>query len=203
MVNLTLPLRKSVHTYATRNSISFDSTAGVKLKPMTYTPQHIANYFLGRGDSDGIPISPLKLIKLVYIGYGWNIALTGEKLFNEPIEAWQHGPVIESLYHEFKHFKNGPIDKWAETFDFETSEATIPVVPKSDKDTILILSKVWAAYSRFSAWALRNKTHEEGGPWHKVYKKDESGVVLKDSDIDEHYLIKIREYLDAAKAKTA
>ena len=95
-----------------------------------------------------------------------------------------------------------PIDEWAETFDFDTFEASIPMVPKSDKDTNLILSKVWAAYSRFGAWDLRNKTHEKGGPWQKVYKKGVRGVALKDSDITEHYLVKIKEYIDAAKARS-
>lgn len=37
---------------------------------MAYTPQHIANYFLERAEREGVRVSPLKLIKLVYIAYG-------------------------------------------------------------------------------------------------------------------------------------
>ena len=201
---LTLQKEFCVNTCSTPCETDADSLRVKQREPdLNYTPQHIANYFLQRGEEDGIPITPLKLIKLVYIAYGWNIALTGKRLFEEPIEAWKHGPVIESLYHEFKHFKNSPIDEWAEDFDFESQEGTIPKVSIADKDTNLILSKVWVAYSRFGAWVLRNKTHEVGSPWHKVYKRGHRGIVLKDSDISEHYLMKIREYLDAAKAKAA
>lgn len=53
-------------------------------------------------------MSLLKLIKLVYLAYGWSIALD-YRLFDEPIVAWKHGPVIRSLYHEFKHFGAAPI----------------------------------------------------------------------------------------------
>jgi uncharacterized phage-associated protein len=41
-----------------------------------YTPSHIANYFLKRAESQG----EFKLLKLVYIGYGWVLALTDRKL---------------------------------------------------------------------------------------------------------------------------
>lgn len=170
---------------------------------MTYTPQHIANYFLERAEQDGIPISPLKLIKIVYIAYGWYNAITKKRLFDEPIEAWKHGPVIESLYHEFKHFKNQPIDEWSENFDFETQEVSVPKIPNADKDVNLILSKVWAAYSRFDAWVLRDKTHEDGSPWHKVYKPRIHGIELEDKDIASHYLKKINEYVNAAQEKPA
>jgi len=167
---------------------------------MSYTPQHIANYFLKKANEDGLPMSPLKLIKLVYIAYGWNLALTDKKLFDEPIEAWQHGPVIESLYHEFKHFRSGNISDLAEDMDMDTFEVTIPKIKKSDAETITILSKVWASYKRFTAWSLRNKTHEIGGPWHKVYKAGHRGIELKDTDIKKHYQAKIKQYIEAAKA---
>ena len=74
-----------------------------------YSPSHVANFFFERGERDGIPITPLKLNKLVYIAYGWVAGAIGQRLFDEEIEAWQHGPVIRSLYDEFKHFKNRPI----------------------------------------------------------------------------------------------
>ena len=172
------------------------------IKTMTYTPQHIANYFLEKADAEGIPMSQLKLMKMVYIAYGWYIALTDKPLFDEPIEAWQHGPVIESLYHEFKHFKNRPIDELALEIDMDTFEVVTPRVPDEDAEAQLILSKVWVSYKRFKAWALRNKTHEKGGPWDKVYKKDVRGIELSNNDIKNHYIMKIGQYLEVAKIKT-
>ncbi|OQY42717.1 MAG: hypothetical protein B6240_13665 [Desulfobacteraceae bacterium 4572_87] len=46
-------------------------------------------------------ISNLKLQKLVYYAQGFYLALYDEPLFNEPIEAWTHGPVIRELYRSY------------------------------------------------------------------------------------------------------
>jgi len=165
---------------------------------MAYTPQHIANYFLERAKSEGREIGQLKLLKLVYIAYGWMLALTGDRLFNEPIQAWQHGPVIRSLYDEFKHFGKSPITDRAMEFDLDSMEQFEPHVPAEDSQTRMILDKVWAAYKRFSGWQLREKTHEENTPWSQVYDASKRDQVIPDDLIKPHFLGKIRQILDAA-----
>ena len=162
-----------------------------------YTAQHIANFFLDAAEAENMPMTQLKLLKLVYIAYGWYLALTGERLFREPIEAWKHGPVVRSLYHEFKHFRKDPISGRSEDIDLDTWDTVAPRIPASDEDTTLILHKVWAAYRRFRAWDLREKTHEAGGPWAKVYQPEMEGIPLKDEDILAHYSKRIAQYLDA------
>ena len=170
---------------------------------MNYTPQQIANYFLARAFESSVDVSPLKLLKLVYIAYGWNLALRDKKLFHEPIEAWEHGPVVPTLYHEFKHYRKNPIKDFAEDYDAAMESMTVPRVPQGDSETLLVLQKVWAAYKHFSAWTLRNKTHEKDGPWDKVYDRHRRDVILNDADIREHYKVKIGQYLDAARTATA
>lgn len=165
---------------------------------MPYTPQHIANFFLERAADEGRELDQLKLMKLVYIAYGWVLALTGQKLFDEDIQAWQHGPVIRSLYDEFKHFGRRPITDRAAEFDYETFEMSQPEVPVSDNETRLILDKVWAAYRRFSGWQLREKTHEHGTPWSMVYRSGARDQVIEDELIRPHFLTIIRKILDAA-----
>lgn len=165
---------------------------------MAYTPQHIANYFLGRAASEHMPMTQLKLMKLIYIAYGWYLALTEEKLFNEQIEAWQHGPVIPSIYHEFKDFGKGPISRKAMTVDLDTWDVTNPEIPSDDEDALLILNRVWDIYKAQTGWALRQKTHEKETPWDKVYREGERGIKIKDEDVSQHYIEKIRGYLDAA-----
>lgn len=164
-----------------------------------YSPQHIANFFIHRASTDGVPMDPLKLIKLVYIGYGWVLALTGKKLFDEPIEAWKHGPVIPSIYHEFKHYRYSCIEEMAGTWDMETGSYQVPQIPKTDATTNLILDKVWAAYRRLSGWSLRNKTHENDTPWTQTYD-GVMGRVISDELIAPHFHKKIRQIVDAARA---
>ncbi|MEL6619109.1 MAG: type II toxin-antitoxin system antitoxin SocA domain-containing protein, partial [Pseudomonadota bacterium] len=163
-----------------------------------YTPQQVANYFLDRADEEHLPMTQLKLLKLVYIAYGWNLALTGRRLFDEKIEAWQHGPVVKSLYHEFKHFKSSPIIGRSEDVDLDSWDTVEPRIPDEDKETLLILQKVWVSYRRFKGWDLRNKTHEKGGPWSKVYQDGIKGIKLSDQDIATHYEQRIEKYLSAS-----
>jgi uncharacterized phage-associated protein len=162
-----------------------------------YTAQHVANFFLEKAAETENNLTPMKLIKLVYIGYGWYLALIGKKLFNENIEAWQHGPVIPSLYHEFKHFGSNRIKTMATTYDFETMDLTEPHIPESDSTANLILNKVWAAYCQFSGWALRDKTHENGTPWSMTFSQNGSGEVIADDLIKPHFKSKISEILSA------
>lgn len=170
----------------------------------SYTPQHVANYFLDKAEAENKSLSPLKLLKLVYIAYGWYKAIKDESLFKEKIEAWKHGPVIPSIYHEFKHFGYGPITSRAVTVDYSEDSPSkmqflTPHIPESDEDTNFILDKVWRSYSAFPAMALRDMTHKDNTPWSRVYRDGVRGIPLNDDDIREHYVGRIREYIDAAK----
>jgi uncharacterized phage-associated protein len=160
--------------------------------------QRVANFFLEKAYQESVPLTAMKLQKLVYIAYGWHLALTDEKLFSEGIEAWQHGPVIPSLYHEFKHFKGGPITSFATSFDYDSGQEIVPKVQDAQGSTTMVLSKVWNIYKRFGGWSLREKTHEEGGPWHRVFEENKMGIELKDEDIKDHYKKRIAAYLAAA-----
>lgn len=163
---------------------------------MTYSPQHVANFMLDHAEDEGREISPMKLLKLVYIGYGWVLAVLDDKLFDEPIYAWEHGPVIRSLYDEFKHYGSNPIDLPSTQLDLDTAEFLVPRISKDDDETNVVLEKVWDIYKRFSAASLRNKTHEHGSPWHQVYKEDVRNIEIPDNLIKEHFGNKIRLYLD-------
>jgi uncharacterized phage-associated protein len=166
---------------------------------MTYTPQHVANYFLDRASAENISLSQMKLIKLVYIAYGWILALTGKRLFEEAIQAWRHGPVIPSLYHEFKHNRAEPICEPSVRYDMDTEEFSVPRISVYDEETGFILEKVWASYKMFSGSSLRAKTHEANTPWSKVFVPDTNGILIRDEDIEQHYKERIRKYLDAAQ----
>jgi uncharacterized phage-associated protein len=79
---------------------------------MTHNPIAIANYFIELAKF----ITPMKLQKLVYFAHGWCLALADKPLINEKIEAWQYGPVVSSLYREFKKYGNEGITSPAVEF---------------------------------------------------------------------------------------
>ncbi len=120
--------------------------------------RQVAAYFLNKANSDdaGDLISNLKLQKLVYYALGFYLAIYGRRLFRDELYAWQHGPVFPSLYHKYKQFGNAAIPT---PDDFDTNCLSDEV-----KD---LLDEVYYVYGQFSAWKLRNMTHEEP-PWKDV-----------------------------------
>jgi uncharacterized phage-associated protein len=166
-----------------------------------YTAFHIANYFLWRAWEEGIEITPLKLIKLVYIAYGWNLVLNNERpiLFEEKIETWKYGFVIPSIYHEFKKFGKNQIlqNDYAAILDMNTWELdSVPMVDENDKSTLTILSAEWSNYKNNSGEELSNITHGLNGAWDKAYDNGKGvNSVLDDKDIKERALKGINKYL--------
>lgn len=151
-----------------------------------YSAEIIADYFRSRTDADvGDLISNLKLQKLCYYAAGVMAAARQDDaypLFSEPIEAWQHGPVIPALYHKFKeHGSNGiPPITGADFSEIEARDRTV-------------LDDVYNYYGQYSAWKLRNMTHEEA-PWLNAYEQADDTITtaaLREfftDEFDEDYL---------------
>lgn len=122
--------------------------------------RQIADYFLKKTEPEfGDTISNLKLQKLIYYAQGFHLALYGERLFEEDLVAWEHGPVVESLYHSFREYgaESIPVPESVRLEDFK-------------KQQIELLDEVYEVYGQFSAWKLRNMTHSER-PWLETPKK--------------------------------
>lgn len=114
----------------------------------------VANCFLYLDQiHDGDGISNLKLQKLVYYAQGFHLAIFGKELFPEKIEAWNHGPVVPDLYHAYKQYGSNLIPA-PEGYSCESL---------SDEEQELV-TEVFQVYGQFSAWKLRDLTHQES-PW--------------------------------------
>ena len=163
-----------------------------------YTPANIANFFLEKGKEENVEITAMKLQKIVYIAYGWTLALLNTKLFDEPIEAWQHGPVIPSLFHEFKHFGKHNITEKALSIDWDEGTFVPAAIPTNDEKLLTVLTKVWDIYKVFTGWDLRQRTHQDGTPWSQVYKPGERFVLIPDDIMKPSFEKNITELLSAA-----
>lgn len=109
-------------------------------------------------------LTPLKLQKLLYYVQGWSLAETGHPFFSDRIEAWQHGPVVPSVYAKYKGQEKSPI--------VPDQEQPIPTLSDQEKSHI---RSVWDVYKRHSGWALREMTHVES-PYVEAYSpSDASG----------------------------
>ncbi len=149
------------------------------------TPQAVANFFLDLAKDSSTTLTPLRLIKLVCIAHGWCLAILNKPLFQEKIEAWSFGPVVPSLYHEFKDFRKDSITRYAMEYSF-TGDIEIPRLPVDEPDLREMLRGVWATYKGYSASELVTLTHQDETPWSKARAIGQS--TIRNQDIRKHYL---------------
>jgi len=146
----------------------------------------VANEFLGKSKE----ISVLKLVKLCYIAQGFSLAVLDRPIFNDDrIEAWRYGPVVPSIYHEFKHFKKGSITEKSKFLalnsNFDFIEETPELTDENDKKIVEI---VWNMYGKFSPGELVDLTHKNGTPWDLTYRPNSNNVIPNEL-IKEYYKI--------------
>lgn len=122
----------------------------------TLKAQDIGRYFIYLANQERQPITNKKLQKLVYYAQAWSLVLNNKRLFNEPIEAWVHGPAVRSLYIQYKRFGFEPIRE-------EIIPETLNIAGKTKK----LLNTVWKAYGRLDAGYLEMLAHSEK-PWQEA-----------------------------------
>ena len=145
-----------------------------------YSAKAIANYFLEHRNKfkRKDPITQMKLHKLVYFAHGWHLALKDDPLIDETLQAWDYGPVVPSLYHEFKRFRGDEITELAMDVVFVGGakiSVITPRVKKDDQYTRNLLKRVIKVYGKFTAWQLSAMTHEASSPW-SLARKENPGV---------------------------
>ncbi len=164
------------------------------MKNPRYFPSHIANFFLWLAKQDGCDrkMTNMKLLKLTYFTFAWYYTLYEEKLFDEDIEAWGHGPVIPSIYHEFKRFGKKPIEDYAVEIN-QHGEIYHPMINDQDKQVVLIANAIWDAYKNQDGEDLSQITHQPNSPWSNVYERGKNKV-LKLEDIEKRALEAMSKY---------
>lgn len=76
-------------------------------------------------------------------------------MFDEPVEAWAHGPVVDEVYQTYKVHGYGNIPRPRRQPNFATQEVTV-------------LQGVMATYGEHSGKFLEDLTHEEE-PWRSTW----------------------------------
>mgnify|MGYP000826669931 FL=1 len=138
---------------------------------MAYKALDIANKIISKTDLEhGDTISNLKLQKMLYYQQGFHLAYFGTPLFDEDIVAWQYGPVVPSVYKEYKSFESNSISTSKEGISLSDDEEEL-------------FNNVYEEYNQFSAVALMKMTHEES-PWktteiNSVISRDKMAAFFK------------------------
>lgn len=154
----------------------------------------IANYFIQKAFDTGKEITPMKVVKLVYISHGWHLGLNGSALIDERVEAWRYGPVVESVYHAVKQYGSEQIKSLLSTLNLSGLKfsATIPVVSEDIKP---FLDKIWSVYCDYTGLQLSSLTHQKGTPWDIVWNeqggKEKEHAPIPNDLIKKHYSEKL------------
>lgn len=118
-------------------------------------------------DDESDLLTNLKLQKLLYYAQGCHLAIFGEALFDDKIEAWDLGPVVPSAYHAFKPCGRQPIE------DRSGSAGSV------DDRSAEFLSVVSDRFGQYSASRLIKMTHAES-PWQDSYQSGLNNMITVD-----------------------
>lgn len=148
---------------------------------LTIPAQAVCNSILQQAFKEKIPVSPMKLQKLLYFVYRDYLKKTGEPLFSERFEAWPYGPVLPSIYDEFKSFHGKPITKFAKNAD--GSASIISSTASGAQGVVYSIASVWEKYKNYSGIDLSCITHRKGSAWYMASARHE--LMLDSEEIKE------------------
>jgi uncharacterized phage-associated protein len=168
---------------------------------MSASVRAAANRLLDLAAREGKTIDPLQLQKLLYFAEGWSLAITGESLFDDPIEAWAHGPVVPDIYYACRQFGARPITIRLHDWDAERHR---PMIAEGNysSDQAMLIEVVWESYGQMSGPRLIEATHDFNSPWRRARMRNERNARISRDDMREWFLREAQE-ADAEAERTA
>jgi uncharacterized phage-associated protein len=139
-------------------------------KSRVLTGMDVASYILSQ-----IECTHLSLEKLVYFAYADYLCSHSERLFEDRIYAFTHGPVVESVYETYKRSGLQYI-KPLELHNDRTVQIDIKELPaksrilfaKDGAEKLRSIDQTIQKYGKYTAGALVDLTHRQGSPWSYV-----------------------------------
>ena len=122
-----------------------------------------------------LEISHLKLQKLLFYCQAYHLSISGEPLFEDDILAQDYGPVVRSVYENYKKHDSSIISVKKELKSEDISATSIGVI-----------STVMGAYSKFSAIELMGMTHSER-PWQEAYARKGKDKIISQDSMKKYY----------------
>ncbi len=135
----------------------------------------LANLILDWSDQCNISVTHMKLQKIVYFCHADFLVLFDAPLITQKFEAWEYGPVVPSLFNEFKSFGSERITGRAYRFD-PISCIREPAVPCALGYFESTVRNSFEAYARYTAATLSKMSHAERGPWSEALKRFAKGT---------------------------
>lgn len=135
-----------------------------------YSVLTVARYIIWYCKKHGFSISNLKLQKILYFVQAEFLVSKGVPCFEEDIEAWDFGPVVPEVYHEFKVFGSSDIPKHV------CKDANLMIL----NDDKMLIDDMVDQSAQYSASDLVEITHNQD-PWNDAYEKYCNNIISKES----------------------
>lgn len=142
----------------------------------------VAKFILNKAQSQGLSLTPMQLLKLVYIAHGWMLGRHGRPLFSEHVQAWQYGPVIPSVYQAVKQYGSNAI---------ETINSTLDVAFDADEQSMMDF--VVKNYGSVNGIVLSTATHQPGTPWYQTWAVAQNSAPISNDLIQNFYATLIHQ----------
>lgn len=161
---------------------------------MAYSPTMIANNILSRAFAEKAYMSPMKLQKILYFVASEYHKATKRPLLEEPFSTWAYGPVVYSVYDEFRSFSKDNIKRYA-----RDARGNVFVIDENqDIELKVALDRVWDKAKNIGAVKLSEITHLQDSAWDKAFQDDEP--VLNPADIATDSTYRVPLGLEVAEA---
>ena len=118
---------------------------------------NVAAHIINKCIDLDMPVSNLKLQKMLYFLDMTYLVNTGKRLIDEDFEAWQYGPVIKDVYERFSSYAATPIELKQDFSENFPSKYANEIQQKINN-----LARIRTSY-------LVDISHKEGTPWDIVY----------------------------------
>jgi len=120
-------------------------------------------------------VTPMKLLKLVYIAHGYMLGRHGAPLLNETVLACKHGPLVPSVYQAVRGFRCSPVPR----------VYTAPV-ESFDQDEEAVIRDVVKVYGKVDAVTLATCIRQPGTPWSVTWGRNRD-IDSMSNDMIEHF----------------
>lgn len=100
-----------------------------------------------------------KLNLLLYLAQGHYLAKYGIPLFEDPIVAGKHGPIVPTVYSLYRKYENVSISAY-------DAEHAANIIPETEESLFNVARK----YGSYPLKDLRNMICSTGAPWNRVYQ---------------------------------
>lgn len=143
---------------------------------MTYSAIEIAKYIISYCIKNNMPISNLKLQKILYFVQAEFLVTKNKPCFYEDIEAWDFGPVIPVVYHKYEIFGSA-------NFPYNIDCTINTIIANKDIELINEIIDITAPYSSPQLVSVTQKQ----SPWLQAYYTLTHNHIISNESIKEFF----------------